>query len=249
MQGLQLKASTFVRFLQFSPMFRPLRVARKRIIYVSINVKRLFMGQSNTWWDNQSYGYIKDEFLRDEIDGVSHPSREYIREWLTANPGLSILDIPCGPGVEYEGIRNKNIPVRYIGMDKSDTVLRAVVDRFPEINVRKGDITQIPLPDRSVDIVLCRHILEHLEDYRPAVQEALRVARQYVFIILFKLPTRKEVMHIGWGTWDNRLQWDEFETFLSTLRVTYDVERIPYKHPVREPLEENTIIKLRILPE
>jgi SAM-dependent methyltransferase len=39
------------------------------------------------------------------------------------------------------------------------------------------DITRMPLPDSSFDIILCSHVLEHVEDDRRAMAEMYRVLR------------------------------------------------------------------------
>lgn len=40
-----------------------------------------------------------------------------------------------------------------------------------------ADITEVPLPDASVDLVVCSHVLEHVEDDRAAMGEIARVLR------------------------------------------------------------------------
>ncbi len=197
-----------------------------------------------TWWDNRDPKRLRDKFLRDQIQGVNHPSRRWMRQWLRSHPGMSLLDIPCGPGVEYEGIKQEKVPVTYTGMDFSDSMLQAVKQRFPEIDVRKGSILEIPLADRSMDVVLCRHILEHLDDYHPAVREAARVARKHVFIVLFRIPSHLEKKHIGYGAYDNRLDWNELESYLKSLDLKFTATRLPYDYPVPAEVEENTVIQI-----
>jgi ubiquinone/menaquinone biosynthesis C-methylase UbiE len=200
------------------------------------------MKQSDTWWDNQSLRGMRDKFLRDSVEGVDHPSRKYLRAWLEQHPNLCLLDIPCGPGVEYEGLQLYQTPVHYLGMDFSDTMVEIVKKKFPRADFRAGSILQIPLPDRAVDVVLCRHILEHLEDYHPAIKEAARVSKRWVILILFREPNRAERKNIGFGAWDNRLDWAELETFLRSLGFGYATKSLMYDHPVPPAVEQNTVI-------
>ena len=226
-------------YQQVQPLYRSLR----RFLTV---VTRRLKGHSNTWWDMQDPAYLRECFLRDPIDGINHPSRRYLRAWLQAHPGLSLLDVPCGPGVEYEGFQRDQVSVRYIGMDASDVMLTVCRRRFPGMDMRKGDITHIPLPDQAVDVVLCRHILEHLEDYRPAIREAVRVARQKVFLVLFRIPTHEERSALGRGAWDNRVNGRELTAFLESFGLSFTTTQLPYERPMPAGIEENVVVEVTI---
>ena len=87
-----------------------------------------------------------------------------------------ILDIGSGPGYV-----NRNIPPDYsvLAMDIDEDILRG--------NVRQtcvGDIMDIPLADRSVDMVMACDMLEHLTE--PVLQKGLseltRVSRKYLYL-------------------------------------------------------------------
>jgi ubiquinone/menaquinone biosynthesis C-methylase UbiE len=118
------------------------------------------LGRKVTGWDAPSKRVTG--VMSAGIRGVKHPSRAYVRAWLRDHPGMTLLDIPCGPGIEYEGIKAERLDVTYIGMDYTDSMLELFRSKFPEAEIRKGSILDIPLPDKSVDVVLARHILEHL---------------------------------------------------------------------------------------
>ena len=207
--------------------------------------KRQLSGETNTWWDNRNYVFLKDQFLRDGIDleeGVEHPSRVYLRKWLSKHPGLELLDIPSGVGVEYEGFLKYKTPVKYLGMDLTDTIIKAFKDRFPKGRIKQGDIQNIPLKDSSIDVVLARHILEHLPDHRLAIMECLRVSKKYVIIILFRTPSKKVKKEIGWGAWDNRLDLDELKSYFKLLNA--DVKVTTISSAKNSKLEPNVFILL-----
>jgi SAM-dependent methyltransferase len=198
-----------------------------------------------SYWDRLDHAYLRDEFLRSPEEGVEHPARRFVRAWLEDHPGLVLLDIGCGPGVEYEGFIRYCTPVRYIGMDASHKMRRAFHERFPNADIRGGNITRIPLSRDAVDIVLARHILEHVKDYHDALKECLRVSRAYVIAILFKEPYITERRPIGWGSWENRLDIREVLSHARTLGMHCEVTSLPFPYEVPHYMEPNTAIVLR----
>ena len=46
----------------------------------------------------------------------------------------------------------------------------------PQVD-RNFDLMAIPFPDRSVDLVICNHVLEHVADNRKAMAELFRILR------------------------------------------------------------------------
>ena len=222
-----------------APLRPPLRYAYRRVKRLARRILR----RSDSWWDDQSPSVL-EVFLQDEVEGVDHPSRRYLRDWLERHPGRTLLDIPCGAGVEYDGIVRANLPVTYIGMDASDRMLQVVRKRHPDGDFRRGNVVDIPLPDGAVDVVLCRHILEHLNDFRPAVREAVRVAKERVFLVLFRLPTHEERRQIGLDNWDNRLDRTQLQALLDDLGCSSTWTQLPYDVPVAQ--EENIVIEIDV---
>jgi hypothetical protein len=58
-------------------------------------------------------------------------------------------------------------------------------DRFADNVDLRIDITAMDLPDRSFDLVLCLHVLEHVSDDRKAMAEAYRILRPSgIFVVM-----------------------------------------------------------------
>lgn len=57
--------------------------------------------------------------------------------------------------------------LRYVGIDRYDD----------DAEAEQQDLTDLPYPDRSFDLVLCSHVLEHIPDDRKAIAEIARVLR------------------------------------------------------------------------
>ena len=64
---------------------------------------------------------------------------------------------------------------RHYGKEHADSYLTA--DLESPLAKLHFDVQQIPLDDASIDIVICNHILEHVEDDRKALHELHRILR------------------------------------------------------------------------
>src|SRR6478735_220079 len=69
-------------------------------------------------------------------------------------------------------------------------------DVDPGKAMRELDLTSIDLPDESIDLTLCSHVLEHVPDDRTAMSELLRVLRPgghaLVMVPLTRAPTDED---------------------------------------------------------
>lgn len=89
--------------------------------------------------------------------------RRYAEDCSTKK-GYTALDVGCGLAPYQKYFQGY---AKYIRMDHFDA---------PFIDV-KGEIENIPLPDNSVDNILCTQVLEHTNNYQRGVNEAYRVLR------------------------------------------------------------------------
>jgi len=121
------------------------------------------------------------------LGGCSSPSRVKTRQHLRAKNYKSILDIPCGLGIDYFGYKEDSMDIEYLGIDITPKLVELAKEK--NIPVRQGSIEDIPCFDSSFDVCYSRHILEHLSYYETAIQELIRVAKFEVLIIFFIKPT------------------------------------------------------------
>ena len=80
----------------------------------------------------------------------------------------------------------------------------------------------MPFAADSFDIVLLRHVLEHVRDYRPVLEEAVRVTRSLVVVDFFHaltcLPFNLNLFDPR-GFWNNWYSRSQFDAFVRTLPV------------------------------
>ncbi|HEY0310280.1 MAG TPA: metalloregulator ArsR/SmtB family transcription factor [Luteimonas sp.] len=109
------------------------------------------------------------------------PGRTWEALARTALPLLEpgdVLDIASGDGVLAELLAPH--AGRYVCIDASPRVVAAAAERlrrFPNVDVREGDMHALPCADASFDLVVLMHALTYAERPAQAVAEAARVLR------------------------------------------------------------------------
>ncbi len=93
----------------------------------------------------------------------------------------SALEVGCGTGHFTGWLAQRGL--RVIGLDRSLGMLAEMRRRRPACAAVQADAHALPLPDRSVDLVVFVTSLEFLGDPRAALGEAVRVARQGVIAV------------------------------------------------------------------
>lgn len=106
---------------------------------------------------------------------LEHLHRYQLARTLTA--GRDVLDIACGEGYGADILAATAKSV--VGVDISaDAVEHAKLNyRHPRIFFRVGSVTDIPVPDASVDMIVSFETIEHLDDHDRMMQEFRRVLR------------------------------------------------------------------------
>ncbi len=97
-----------------------------------------------------------------------------------ARLGGSLLDVGCGPGAIWPHLER----TRYFGVDLDGMMISTAHRLFPATGAVRADGSALPFSRDGIDIVLLRHILEHLDPKvaSAALAEAFRVARKFVVV-------------------------------------------------------------------
>jgi SAM-dependent methyltransferase len=94
---------------------------------------------------------------------------------LDSLPAGDALDAACGTGRFSARLAARGH--RVIGVDSSPGMLDVARAKVPDVDFRLGDLDELPLPDASVDLVLCALALAHVRDLAPVMAELARVVR------------------------------------------------------------------------
>jgi len=159
-----------------------------------------------------------DQLQQKYFPSSGHPYRKYESKVDSLLPCNTILDVGCG--------RTASVLRKYIG---KATVLIGVdledrVEPLTRITYIKGDISSIPVPRETADLIISRSVLEHLPDPNPVFREIARVLKpngswvflvpnawDYVSVISRLIPNR-------WHGWivkrtEGRSEADTFPTY------------------------------------
>src|SRR5436190_23409597 len=102
---------------------------------------------------------------------------------LALQPGETVLDLGSGGGIDVLLSASRVGPSgKVYGLDMTDEMLALARDNqrksgVTNVEFLKGDIQAIPLPDRSVDVVISNCVINLAPDKSAVLNEAFRVLR------------------------------------------------------------------------
>lgn len=175
-------------------------------------------------------------FLRNHGTGTNNLGRQALAKIVAQYPNPTVVDAACGTCVNWEVFKMLGVDCVYIGVDRTEGMIREAQKRYgSEITLYQGYVQDLPFENDHADIVIMRHILEHLQEgYKDAIHEGLRVASKELIIVFFLDPSDSEEDLIqesdpdenGCTYFWNSYSWSKFTQFISTLGVQMKVGQI-----------------------
>jgi len=98
-----------------------------------------------------------------------------------------VLEAGCGEG--YGADLLAGVARRVVGLDYDESAVAHVRSRYPRVDMRHGNLAQLPLPDGDVDVVVNFQVIEHLWDQGQFVTDCARVLRPGG-VLLMSTPNR-----------------------------------------------------------
>ncbi|MGI0059659.1 MAG: class I SAM-dependent methyltransferase [Nitrosotalea sp.] len=123
----------------------------------------------------------------------------------------TVLDAGSGEGYFLSQIKAKE---KY-GIEMSEKRVKRSLQFFPNLRVIVGDVRNIPFEDKSLDVIVCSEVLEHVDGYEKALQEFKRCIKPSGGIIVVSFPNEQtiglgrllimkfpihEIDHVNWIT-------------------------------------------------
>src|ERR1700760_4550329 len=121
-----------------------------------------------------------ESVLRGHQRRSAEDSAAYLLPYL--KPGLSVLDVGCGPGTITADLAALAAPGLVTAVDESADVLdvaRAEAERrdLSNVSFATADVQQLDFPDDTFDVVHAHQGLQHVADPVAALREMRRVCR------------------------------------------------------------------------
>jgi 2-polyprenyl-6-hydroxyphenyl methylase/3-demethylubiquinone-9 3-methyltransferase len=123
-----------------------------------------------SWWTS-------DEYVLRALRALVKPRMTWFREVAGSWENRRVLDLGCAGGFMAEAIAHEGGTV--VGVDPAAAAIEAArlhaAAQGLAIRYEVGRAEAIPLPDRSVDRIVCVDALEHVEDLARSCREIARV--------------------------------------------------------------------------
>jgi ubiquinone/menaquinone biosynthesis C-methylase UbiE len=142
-------------------------------------------------------------------------------------PGKRVLDIACGEGYGASALAKAGA-LSVVGVDIAEDVCERARRKYG-IDARAGDAQAIPLPNRSVDLIVSFETIEHVNSPDSFLQECARVLKPAGMLIV---STPNRPVYTGEGSQNpfHHIEFDEQE-FLGLLRARFNKVRLYVQFP------------------
>jgi ubiquinone/menaquinone biosynthesis C-methylase UbiE len=149
----------------------------------------------------------------------------------------SILDVGAGEGFTLARLAEENIGKKREGIEYVDEAIELGKKVNPDVNIKKGNIYELPYKDNSFELVICTEVLEHLDHPDQGMGELVRVSSKYLlltvpnepFFTIQRFLRGKNILKLG--AHPEHLQlWTSsaFERFVKKYAVNLVVKKHPF---------------------
>jgi SAM-dependent methyltransferase len=140
-------------------------------------------------WNTWDTARIEQIVQRERTLQVATSARKLLAD-LLVRLGDSLLDLGCGPGAIWTHLAQYRPRFTWVGADATIKMVESARRLFPDVAVHHVDAGKTPFADQSYDIVLLRHVLEHMPHWlmEATLTEAIRLARRAVVVDFYVPP-------------------------------------------------------------
>jgi ubiquinone biosynthesis O-methyltransferase len=187
----RLFGDRFVAYQRAVPYWLPWP-RRGRVPPRARNNLAIYHGDTAAWWD----GTMR---WRRQLRKLVPARMDYLDGLVPKWRNLIVLDLGCGGGFMAEALAARGASV--VGVDPAAPAITAAGDHATEsglvIDYRVGIGEALPVASRSMDVVVCVDVLEHVDDLEKVLTEVGRVLKPgglFVFDTINRTPIATLVM-------------------------------------------------------
>ncbi len=107
----------------------------------------------------------------------SEPLAVQFADLVDARPGVTALDVGCGPGALTAVLADRLGTEHVSAIDPSPSFVEAVQARLPQVEVQHGAAEKLPYADDAFDLVLAQLVVHFMQDPVAGLTEMARVTR------------------------------------------------------------------------
>jgi glycosyltransferase involved in cell wall biosynthesis len=179
-----------------------------------------------------------ERIFKDEQQSAEGCSPRCALARIVAPLGDRILDLGCGPGPLWPYLDPYRPRLDWSGVDVTGAMLQAAQRLYPGVPLVRADGAALPFREGSFDVVVMRHLVEHLpvEIMQAVLKSASRVARAAIVIDFNLVPVIEGGRHttrVGEGFIETRWCRSEIDRLLADLGWLV-ADRIPVHWRGRE---------------
>jgi ubiquinone/menaquinone biosynthesis C-methylase UbiE len=145
------------------------------------NLPKVFSGRSSRVYDVTARRVLRRMYRRLAADVAR-----------IAPDGAAVLDVGTGPGVLLVELATRRPDLTLTGVDLSADMVAAATRNLKPYGERAsaqvGDVTSLPFPDRTFDLVVSSLSLHHWDDPEAAVPELARVLKPGGRVVIYDFP-------------------------------------------------------------
>ena len=112
---------------------------------------------------------------------------EFVEKYDTKNKPIKILNAGCGDGNNINFISHffakRKIKIEIIALDYNKVRLKRL-DKIKNVSIEHGNLLKIKHSNEKFDVILCSHVIEHIENCNSAVKVLIRVLKKDGFLIV-----------------------------------------------------------------
>jgi ubiquinone/menaquinone biosynthesis C-methylase UbiE len=145
------------------------------------NLPGVFSGRRSRFYDVVARRVVRPVYRRIAVDVAA-----------VAPEGASVLDAGTGPGVLLVELAKRRPDLRLTGVDLSADMVTAarrnVVPFGDRVAVEEADVTRLPFPDASFDVIVSSISVHHWDDVAAGAAELARVLRPGGRVHIYDFP-------------------------------------------------------------